>query len=108
MISVCTYCGVGCEFDAQVENNKIKKIKPLKNGLSSGGELCIKGRYGYEFLNSRLKNNLISYKFIEKNAKNMPFSLQVRLANLIEYDERFYSAPFSLAVDITAWKLKEI
>ena len=28
MISVCTYCGVGCEIDIEVENEKIKKIKP--------------------------------------------------------------------------------
>ncbi|EDM23877.1 molybdopterin oxidoreductase family protein [Caminibacter mediatlanticus] len=108
MISVCTYCGVGCEIDVEVENNMIKKIKPLKNGISSGGELCIKGKYGYDFLDYRLKNHLVSYEFIKKNANDMPFSLQVRLANLIEYDERFYSAPFSLAVDLTAWKLKEI
>jgi formate dehydrogenase major subunit len=108
MVSVCTYCGVGCEIDVEVKNNKIEKIKPLKDGISSAGELCIKGRYGYEFLNSRLKKHLISYEFIEKNAKNMPFDLQIRLANLTPFDERFYEAPFSLAASIAAWKLKEV
>ncbi|WP_456470540.1 molybdopterin oxidoreductase family protein [Caminibacter sp.] len=108
MISVCTYCGVGCEIDAQINQDKIVKIKPLKEGISSGGELCIKGKYGFEFLNHRLKKHLISYEFIEKNAKNMPFELQIRIANLYPYDEKFYEAPFSLALDIAAWKLKEI
>ena len=108
MISVCTYCGVGCEIDAQINQDKIVKIKPLKEGISSGGELCIKGKYGFEFLNNRLKKHLISYEFIEKNAKNMPFELQIRIANLYPYDEKFYEAPFSLALDIAAWKLKEI
>ena len=107
MVSVCTYCGVGCEIDAVVENNEIQKINPVKGGVSSGGELCIKGRYGYEFLKHRLKKHLISYKFIEKNAPKMPLELQIRIANLYEYDENFYEAPFSLAVDIAAWKLKE-
>ena len=106
--SVCTYCGVGCEIEAEIENNKIKKIKPVKNGLSSGGELCIKGKYGYEFLNNRIDRHLVSYDFIKKNADNMPFDLQVRLANLFEYDEKFYEAPFSLAVDLAAWKIKDI
>ena len=106
--SVCTYCGVGCEIEAEIENNKIKKIHPVKNGLSSGGELCIKGRYGYEFLDKRINKHLVSYKFIEKNANDLPFELQVRIANLIEYDEKFYEAPFSLAVDLAAWKIKEI
>jgi len=108
MISVCTYCGVGCEIEAEVENNKIKRIRPVKDGISSGGELCIKGRYGYEFLDKRINKHLVSYDFIKKNANNLPFSLQVRIANLIEYDERFYEAPFSLAVDLAAWKIKDI
>jgi len=106
MRSVCTYCGVGCEIEAEIKDNKIVKIKPVKNGISSGGELCIKGKYGFDFLNCRLNEHLISYEFIRKNVDNMPFELQVRLANLIEWDERFYKAPFSLAIDIAAWKLK--
>ena len=108
MISVCTYCGVGCEIEAFVEENEIKKISPVKNGKSSGGELCIKGREGFEFLKERLNTHLVSYKFIEKNKDKFPFELAVRLANLIEYDENFYSAPLSLAVDLAAWKIKEI
>ena len=108
MLSVCTYCGVGCEIEAEVKNGEIIKIHSVKNGKSSGGELCIKGKYGFEFLKYRLKKHLISYEFIRKNANKMPFDLQVRLANLVEYDNRFYEAPLSLALDIAAWKIKEI
>jgi formate dehydrogenase major subunit len=110
MNSVCAYCGVGCEIKAEIKDNKIIKISPLKDGISSNGELCIKGKYGFDFANSenRLTKNLISYKFIEKNAPNMPFELQVRLGNLYEYDHTFYEAPFNLAIDITSWKLQEI
>lgn len=108
MISVCTYCGVGCEIDADVVNNKINKITPVKNGKSSGGELCIKGRYGYEFLNARIDRHLVSYRFIKKNADTLPFELSVRIANLTEYDEKFYEAPFTLAADLAAWKIKDI
>jgi len=102
--------GVGCEIKAEIKDNKIIKISPLKDGISSNGELCIKGKYGFDFANSenRLTKNLISYKFIEKNAPNMPFELQVRLGNLYEYDHTFYEAPFNLAIDITSWKLQEI
>ena len=109
MNSVCAYCGVGCEIDLQVENNKIIKANPV-DGPSSAGDLCIKGKYGFDFANSsnRLRKNLISYEFIKRNADNMPFELQVRLGNLYEYDHTFYEAPFNLAIDITAWKLKEI
>ena len=106
--SVCTYCGVGCEIEAEIENNKIKKIHEVKDGISSGGALCIKGKYGYEFLEKRIDKHLVSYEFIKKNANNMPFELQVRIANLYEYDERFYEAPFNLAVDLAVWKIKDI
>ena len=106
--SVCTYCGVGCEIDAEIKDNKIQKIKPVKNGISSGGELCIKGRYGYGFLDNRIDKHLVSYAFIKKNANNFPFELQVRIAGLMEYDDKFYEAPFTLAVDLAAWKIKEI
>jgi predicted molibdopterin-dependent oxidoreductase YjgC len=33
MQSVCAYCGVGCEIDAEVENNKITKIKPVRKSV---------------------------------------------------------------------------
>ncbi len=108
MISVCTYCGVGCEIDAEIKDNKIQKIKPVKDGVSSGGELCIKGRYGYEFLDKRIDKHLVSYDFIKKNGNKLPFDLQIRIANLYEYDEKFYEAPFTLAVDLAAWKIKDI
>ena len=110
MQSVCGYCGVGCEIEAVVQNNKIKKILPVKNGLSSNGSLCVKGSLGFDFAQSenRLRTNLISYKFIEKNAPNMPFELQVRIATLKEYDDKFYEGSLELITKIAAWKLKEI
>ncbi|WP_456480150.1 molybdopterin oxidoreductase family protein, partial [Nautilia sp.] len=108
MLSVCTYCGVGCEIDARVRDGKIEKISAVKGGKSSGGELCIKGKYGFEFLNERINAHLVSYDFIEKNKDSFPFELAVRLANLYEYDEKFYISPYSLALDLAAWKIKEI
>ena len=50
--SVCTYCGVGCDITGVVENNKIVKIFAAKDGLVSEGNLCIKGKYGYDFVDS--------------------------------------------------------
>lgn len=110
MISVCAYCGVGCEIDAKVVDNRIVGISLVKEGLSSGGKICIKGALGYDFAQSpdRLQKPLINRRFIKKNGEIMPESLRVRLSMLREYDESFYEAPFSLALDITAWKTMEI
>lgn len=108
MVSVCTYCGVGCEIEAVTKNGKIEKILPVKGGVSSGGSLCIKGKYGFQFLEKRLNTHLVSVEFVEREAPKMPLPLQIRLANLQPYDHRFYSAPLSLALDLAAWKLEEL
>ena len=67
--SVCTYCGVGCDITAQVEDNKIKKIYAQADGYVSRGKLCIKGKDGFDFVASdeRIRNTRIKKTFIEKN-----------------------------------------
>ncbi|RLA70776.1 MAG: hypothetical protein DRG09_02330, partial [Epsilonproteobacteria bacterium] len=51
--SVCTYCGVGCDITGVVENNKIVKIFAHQDGVVSQGKLCIKGKYGYDFVDAK-------------------------------------------------------
>lgn len=50
--SVCTYCGVGCDITAQVQDNKILKIYAQNDGYVSQGKLCIKGKSGFDFVHS--------------------------------------------------------
>lgn len=49
-ISVCPYCGSGCKFNLLVENDKVVGVEPL-NGVTNQGELCLKGWYGFDFIN---------------------------------------------------------
>ncbi|NCB54329.1 MAG: formate dehydrogenase, partial [Epsilonproteobacteria bacterium] len=69
--SVCTYCGVGCDIAANVKNNRIESIFAHAEGVVSEGKLCVKGKYGYEFLNApdRLKVPRIKKKFLKENPK---------------------------------------
>ena len=46
--SVCTYCGVGCGIDLHVTDNQITRV--TGNGPVNGKHLCVKGRYGYDFV----------------------------------------------------------
>ena len=48
--SVCTYCGVGCDISAEVDDNKIIKIAAKEEGTVSQGRLCIKGKQGWDFV----------------------------------------------------------
>ncbi len=59
--TVCGYCGVGCTLEANVVGNRMIKVT-TKEGLgTNNGVLCVKGRFGFEFVNSpeRLRTPLI-------------------------------------------------
>jgi predicted molibdopterin-dependent oxidoreductase YjgC len=51
--TICAYCGVGCTLTLHVQQNRIVKVtSPLDSGVTRG-HLCIKGRFGYEFVHGR-------------------------------------------------------
>ena len=59
--TVCSYCGVGCAIDLEVENEKVVAVKGNFVSDANEGNLCVKGRFGHEFINSpdRLKTPMI-------------------------------------------------
>jgi predicted molibdopterin-dependent oxidoreductase YjgC len=51
--AICPYCGVGCSLELHVQDNEIVKVtSPLDNYVTSG-HLCVKGRFGFEFVQQR-------------------------------------------------------
>ena len=58
--TVCTYCGVGCSFDVWTKDRHILKVAP-EHGPANGISTCIKGKFGWDFVNSpdRLTTPLI-------------------------------------------------
>lgn len=48
--TTCAYCGVGCQFDLQVKNGKVIRVTSNPDAPVNGMHLCVKGRYGYEFI----------------------------------------------------------
>ncbi|HEY2553612.1 MAG TPA: 4Fe-4S binding protein [Candidatus Cybelea sp.] len=51
--TICSYCGVGCRLTLHVADNEIVKVtSPIENHVTSG-HLCIKGRFGYAYVQSR-------------------------------------------------------
>ncbi len=108
--SVCTYCGVGCDITAQVKDNKIQKIYAQSDGYVSQGKLCIKGKFGYDFVDSpnRIRNVRVKKSFIKENFKNMPRELQARSKTLKDFDEDWYEANYEFSTSLVAWKLGQI
>lgn len=60
-LTTCIYCGCGCQFYLDVEDNKIKGVVPSQNHPVSKSGLCVKGWNAGEFVNhpDRLTNPLI-------------------------------------------------
>ena len=51
--TICSYCGVGCTLTLHVQENEIVKVtSPVENSVTSG-HLCIKGRFGYAYVQNR-------------------------------------------------------
>jgi predicted molibdopterin-dependent oxidoreductase YjgC len=59
--TTCTYCGCGCQMDLNVFNNQVVGVTCRDDAGVNNGSLCVKGRFGYEFISSdqRLKKPLI-------------------------------------------------
>jgi predicted molibdopterin-dependent oxidoreductase YjgC len=51
--TVCPYCGVGCNLELLVQDNEIVRVtSPFDHDVTKGN-LCIKGRFGWKYVQSR-------------------------------------------------------
>ena len=69
VITTCPYCGVGCQIELLVQNGRIVRSNGVEGVSPNDGRLCVKGRFGYEFVHSpdRLTRPLIKHNgsFVE-------------------------------------------
>ena len=67
--TVCTYCGVGCNLEVTVVNQKVKSIQAPYDAEVNQGHTCLKGRFAFSFYNhpDRIKTPLI-----RKNGELVP------------------------------------
>ncbi|MGB5832867.1 MAG: 2Fe-2S iron-sulfur cluster-binding protein, partial [Thiohalocapsa sp.] len=50
--SICPYCGVGCQLTYHVRDNQILHVSG-RDGPANQGRLCVKGRYGFDYVRDR-------------------------------------------------------
>src|SRR6201998_4560892 len=67
--SLCPYCGVGCQLTYHVKDNRILYVEG-RDGPSNHGRLCVKGRYGFDYVHhrQRLTTPLIRRPGVPKSA----------------------------------------
>jgi formate dehydrogenase major subunit len=115
--TVCTYCGVGCSFDVWTKDRHILKVEPLE-GPTNGISTCIKGKFGWDFVNSpdRLRKpliregskfreaswdealGLVARKFAEIKGKNGPDSLAFVSSSKCTNEESYLMQKLARAV----------
>jgi predicted molibdopterin-dependent oxidoreductase YjgC len=51
--TICPYCGVGCTLSLTVQDNSIVRVGSPMDSSVTDGHLCIKGRFGFQFVQNR-------------------------------------------------------
>jgi len=97
--TTCPFCGVGCNLQLHVKDNFIYKVTSPFDSVVNKGNLCVKGRFGYDFIYNkrRILNPLIRKKPQKPGERTQAF-------NLDEWQE----VSWEEALDFTADRLVEI
>jgi formate dehydrogenase major subunit len=51
--TTCPYCGVGCQLELSLKGDRIMRVRGVEGAQPNRGHLCVKGRYGYDFIYSQ-------------------------------------------------------
>ena len=99
--TTCTYCGVGCQFDLNISNDRIIGVTSNPEAPVNGMHLCVKGRYGYDFVHhpERLQKPMVRRYLLEGQPK--PDDRQSRAWDWVETN-------WDSAFDLTAQKFAKI
>ena len=95
--TTCTYCGVGCQLNLNVKDNKVIRVTSAPDAPVNGMHLCVKGRYGYDFIHheDRLKKPLVRRYLLDNSTR------ENSRGEWVEVD-------WDTALEITADKLRDI
>jgi predicted molibdopterin-dependent oxidoreductase YjgC len=90
--STCTFCGVGCQIDINVdpETDRIVKITSDPSYVSNEGNLCVKGRFAFNFVHhpDRLTEPLVRGDDGELHPTSWDGALRAAAEGLKEVKER--------------------
>lgn len=72
--TICAFCGVGCQLALHVKDNQITRVTVENDGPVNGISLCVKGRYGYQFVNhpDRLRKPRVREYLLNGQEKRLP------------------------------------
>jgi predicted molibdopterin-dependent oxidoreductase YjgC len=89
--TTCNYCGVGCQMDLNVSEDRVVKVSSPSAGQTlNDGNLCVKGRFAYDFIHheDRLTQPLVRDKDGNLQPSTWENALAVAAAGLKKIRDR--------------------
>jgi len=111
--TTCAYCGTGCNITLHVRANEVIRVTSKEDKWNEGW-LCVKGRFGYTFINSpdRLTKPMIKIKNKEgsrvQGFKDSSEQLGPSAPRPLDPFSNFKEVSWDEALDYIAQRLKEI
>ncbi|TDI57322.1 MAG: formate dehydrogenase subunit alpha [Alphaproteobacteria bacterium] len=99
--TLCPYCGVGCQTEVKVKDNKILYIDG-RNGPANENRLCVKGRFGFDYIQHR---DRLTVPLIRREDAPKAADMNLRPENVLDV---FREATWEEALDLAAGGLKRI
>jgi len=67
VVTTCAYCGVGCSFKAELQDETVVRMMPFKEGKANHGHSCVKGRFawGYATHKDRILKPMVRAKITD-------------------------------------------
>jgi formate dehydrogenase alpha subunit len=97
--TTCPYCGVGCNLELHIKDDYIYKVTSPFDGVVNHGNLCVKGRFGYDFIYNK---DRVTTPLIRKEAQAPGTRSQA-----FDHDQ-WREVSWDEALDYTASRLVEI
>jgi NADH-quinone oxidoreductase chain G len=79
--TVCSYCGTGCQLTLGTKDNKVLTTIYDENQGFHNGQLCTRGRFAYQFVNS---DKRLTSPLVRKNGTLQPASWDEALSLVVE------------------------
>jgi NADH-quinone oxidoreductase subunit G len=97
--SVCSYCGTGCQLTLGVKDNKVLTTIYDEDQGFHNGQLCGRGRFGYQFINS---DKRLTTPLVKKNGALVPATWEEAIEVVVsKLNEAKKSDPSSVAALVT-------
>ncbi len=123
--TTCSYCGVGCNFDLNVRDGVIVRVTSAHDAPVNGMSLCVKGRYGYDYVHhpDRLTRPLVRAKWlgaeqVEEQVANGNWQIATVAEKYVQppasgpqpsiSDGTFIQTDWDTALDVVARKFTEV